>query len=226
MNRPVSGSTICFLFIAIFISAFSSFGIAEASEINVQNGTVLNFTVMRKGDEIGTHVIKFSRSGDRVGVAIKTDIEVKVLFVPVYHFNHQSREVWRAGKLAKLISNTDDDGKKHVLTIEGKATALHINGDGNVSTANLESIPASLWHPALTRPGPAKIINTLDGHLMAVNSVFKGEEKVAVKSGTLLAKHFVMTGELNRELWYGPDGMLVKARFKGSDGSVIEYVLK
>jgi len=226
MSRQASRSNVFFLALSVFLYAGSSADWAEASEISVPDGTVLDFSVMREGEKIGTHIMKFTHSGDHMGVEIKTDIQVSILFVPVYHFNHEGQEVWQGGKLKKLDSNTDDDGTKHTLSVEGRAAALNINGDGNLSTANSAMIPASLWHPGFMHPGQAKILNTLDGRIMTVNTTFKGDEKVAVHSATVLAKHFAITGDLEREVWYDPNGMLAKTRFKGSDGSVIEYVLK
>jgi len=226
MNRLTPGLNALILSFAVFLTAFSTSAPAEATKIGVKDGTSLNFTVMREGEEIGSHVIKFSRAGDRVGVEIKTDVEVTVLFVPVYHFNHQGREVWQNGKLTMLVSSTDDDGTKHNLTVKGEAATLNINGDGRSSTVPSGIIPASLWHPDLARPGKTSILNTLDGHRMNINTTFIKEEKVMVGSTEVMAKHFNIAGGLERDVWYGPDGTLVKVGFKGSDGSDIEYVLK
>ena len=40
-----------------------------------------------------------------------------------------------------------------------------------------------------------------------------------------LATHLVVSGELERELWYDDDGILVHLRLVARDGSTIEYFL-
>jgi len=226
MSRRVHAQVYYFLLFSIVSFASLIPSGVSASEISVHDGATLNFTVIRKGETIGTHVIEFSNTGKRVGVHIKTDVEVKLAFIPLYHFNHEGNEVWTDGRLSSLISSTDDDGANHALTVEGGGSALKVIGDGKSSSVNPTIIPASLWHPDLARPGSASILNTLDGHLMAVDVAFGGEENIVAYNETVRARHFVMSGELERDLWYGPDGMLVKASFKGSDGSDIQYVLQ
>jgi len=175
MKNKIPGGGIRFLMFAFSLFMFLLPNLATAAEINVQDGTELNFTVVREGKDIGIHSMKFSRSGDTVTVDIKTDVEVKLLFIPVYHFNHESEEVWQDGRLARLTSVSDDDGTNHVLSVTGTTSALEITGDGNSSTAPASIIPASLWHPGLTHQGQSNILNTLDGHPMAVDVRFDGK---------------------------------------------------
>ena len=52
------------------------------------------------------------------------------------------------------------------------------------------------------------------------------EEPVKGPGGPVPAKHYAITGDLQRELWFDSHGTLLKVRFKGQDGSDIQYVLK
>jgi hypothetical protein len=201
-------------------------GAARATEMVIPDGTKLDFTVLRDGKPVGTHLMHFSNNGDGLGVHIKTDVEVKFAFIPVYHFNHESQELWRDGKLAKLDSRTDDDGKKHTLSVAAGASALNVICDGAATAADPAIVPASLWNPGTARVGDTRLLNTLDGHPMAVNVRYVGEESVEKGEKSVKAQHFVVSGELERELWYDAGWMLVKTRFKGSDGSDIQYVLR
>lgn len=55
----------------------------------------LNFTVLRNGDVVGSHSIRFRPSGDDMDVDIETHIVVKIAIVPVYRFEHHGQEIWR-----------------------------------------------------------------------------------------------------------------------------------
>ena len=179
----------------------------------------LEFTVLRDGDEVGTHVIRFHGDGPQVRVDVQTRINVKLplLGLSVYHFDHEGHEVWRDGSLLTLESVTDDDGDAKVLKVHREGGVLRVEGSSGAHASDGEIIPASLWHPDLVTR--SVLLNTLDGHEMPVSVTEQGSDEVAV--GDLL-----VTGGLNRELWYDPQGVLVKVAFAASDDSRIEYVLR
>jgi len=197
-----------------------------AAAIGPQSVQSLAFTVMRNGDEIGTHTLKFTRSGDMLDVDIKTNIEVSIAFITVFRFVHQGHEIWNAGKLINLESTTNDDGKQHTLVVSRIQNTLSVVGDGKSSSVDTGILPASLWNPRLVQTPQATLLNTLDGSRMAVQVTAVGEDMVAGPSGPAPAKHYSMRGQLDRDLWYDAAGTLVKMQLKGSDGSEIQYVLK
>ena len=69
-------------------------------------------------------------------------------------------------------------------------------------------------------------MNTLDGSIMNIEIVDLGEEDIQTTGKKILkAKHFSMTGDLARELWYDSLNRLVHVQFLGDDGSIIDYIL-
>ena len=184
----------------------------------------LSFTVLRNGDPIGTDVLTFQKRSDHLIVHVKTDIAVKVAFITVYRFRHQSREVWTDGRMTFIESTTDDDGTPHTLHAESTKGELVVDGDSKRSIAPAQIVPASLWdHDIVTS---RTLLNTLNGTQMAINVRDLGPEQVVVHGRPITARHFVLTGQLERELWYDDAGILVQAKFKGSDGSSIVYALR
>jgi geranylgeranyl diphosphate synthase type II len=55
---------------------------------------------------------------------------------------------------------------------------------------------------------------------------YGAREYVATERGQVPATYYRYTGDLLAELWYDDDGRWVKMRFKGRDGSMIEYVCR
>lgn len=199
-----------------------SFVRAEAAAI--PGDGVLNFSVMRKGDEIGRHVMKFEQKDDgSIAVDIRTRVKVKLLMITAYHFEHDSTELWKGGRLVSQHSKTDDDGDKHVMKVALNGGNLEVTADGAMAPADPEIIPASLWNVALVKQGV--LLNTLDGSRMKVNVSKIGEETVPVRGSHMKATHYHVTGDLERHLWYTDQGLLVKVRFNGDDGSEINYIL-
>jgi hypothetical protein len=184
----------------------------------------LVYKVFRKGDNIGRHEVEFEREENgTLKVEIDTDVKVKLAFVTVYRFDHEGEEIWRDGKLIGYGSKTNDDGKKKFLQLSGNAQSVTAEGSAGRFEVPQPVMPASLWNLATVEQ--TQVMNTLDGHMMAVSVARVGEETVRAGGQDVQAVHYVMTGELEREMWYA-DQRLVHLRFKGSDGSTIDYELQ
>ncbi len=186
--------------------------------------SALRYDVLRDGDKIGEHSFVFRRSGDALDVAVKTDVKVKLGFIPLYRFWHDATERWIDGKLVALASKTDDDGTRHELSISGGADALAILHDGKkLPPVAAGTIPASLWHRGIL--GVPATLNTIDGSMMTIAVAEAGDEDVPAPGGAIRARHYRITGALERELWFDAGNRLVKVRFKAQDKSDIQYVL-
>ena len=61
---------------------------------------------------------------------------------------------------------------------------------------------------------------------MPVTVTRVGAEIVEAGGRNVSATHYSVTGQLNRELWYDANGVLVQVQFAGSDGSQISYILQ
>lgn len=184
----------------------------------------LSFTVLRNGEVIGTHDYSFTKKGPGLVVDINTDIKVKFAFVTVYRFEHRAREVWNRGKMTSTTSTTNDDGKDHKLKVSFAGKKLKVNGDGKNSIVDYGAMPASLWNPETINN--TTLLNTLDGTMMNVKVDELGNENVNVGGGQVAARHYQLSGDLQRELWFDNNDTLVMVRFKGDDGSTISYELR
>lgn len=197
---------------------------AAAAEAAVPAGGRLDFTVLRDGAEIGRHEMVFTNGGNGLQVDISTDVKVKVLFVTAYRFEHDGHEIWRDGRLVRLWSKTNDDGTAHELNAAAEGAQITVVGDGERASVDGAIVPASLWNENILKGGA--ILNTLDGRKMNVQVQNLGEETVQVGGRPVKAWHFSLTGDLQREVWFDERYVLVKVRFKGKDGSDIQYVLR
>ncbi|HLO77072.1 MAG TPA: DUF6134 family protein [Magnetospirillum sp.] len=183
----------------------------------------LNFTVLRNGEPVGTHTLRFQRQSDGLSVAVDTNVVVKMALIPVYRFEHHGQETWQQDRLAALNSTTNDDGTHHTLKVAAGTAELRVDGDGVDTRLPPATLPASLWNRETVAQGT--LMNTLDGRAMSVQVTDLGDETVTVHGQPRHARHYSMAGDLARELWYDPSGTLVQLRFKGKDGSDILYVL-
>ncbi len=185
-------------------------------------GGILDFTVLRNGSEVGRHEMLFRSEVDGLKIDIRTNVAVKVAFITAYRFEHEGHEVWQGAHLARLWSKTNDDGTKHVLDVTAGGDSLVVMADGKEPEKSTASIPASLWNERIVQQ--KSILNTLDGSRMTIQVADLGTEAVLVKGANIPARHYAITGDLQREVWYDAQNVLVKVRFKAKDGSDIEYL--
>ena len=208
------------------LAVLLSLGLTPAQASFGDRDATLKFAVYRDDSEIGTHSLVFHHKDDALDVSIKTDIAVKVplIGITLYHFEHEGHEIWKNGALAALQSKTDEDGTAHHLTVQRDGSKLDVDGDGRTGTSDPSIIPASLWNHGIV--DSSVLLNTLDGREMDVAIAEKGTDEVMVGGNPVLARHFVISGGLQREVWYDADKRLVKVQFVGKDGSTITYRLQ
>lgn len=188
---------------------FATMLAVPANALTLPSSGKLTFDVMRKGKDIGDHSYQFSGSEGTFTVKVFTDVVVKVPLIrtTVYSFKHVSTETWKGGQLQHLSSKTNDDGKPHQLETGSKGV-----------------LPASLWNDDTVRTG--KLMNTIDGKIMNVRVADLGMESISTQGGKVNAHHYLISGGLERDLWYDGKGSLARVAFKGEDGSTIIYIRK
>ncbi len=177
------------------------------------------FLVLRHGNVIGEHLFTFSRRNGDFVVEVAIDIAVDLLGVTLFRFTHRAEEVWREGWLHSLVSATDDDGTLWRLESQRRDGALRGKVNDVAFDVSGFVIPASLWHR--DTPKTQALFGTIDGRVKVVRSAALGEEPVTAGGNRVQARHYRLTGQLERDVWYGPDCGIAKVTFPARDGSLI-----
>ncbi|MGE0665453.1 MAG: DUF6134 family protein [Sphingomonadales bacterium] len=200
------------------------------AEIGVPRDGSIEFTVLRKGDQIGTHTLHFREKGDRLQVEVNADLKVQLLFVTVYRYRHQATELWSGDRMVAFESATKQNGKQWTVD-------AHVAGDDRllVKTNDQQRFlpdtlpPTSYWRPEMMQT--SRWFNTQFGSPIDVNIEPRGVEQVDAVGTTVTAHRYKVTGvvaetgkPVDLDLWYGENGELVKMQFVAvADGSLIEF---
>lgn len=197
---------------------------AAQPAVSIQPATeTLQYAILRKGEQIGTHTVELKRAGKETSVNVATNVEVKVLFVTAYRFQYTGTERWVNGHLVELNSETDDNGTQHKLTAALKGAALEVDADGKAAQVDKNIIPSSLWNPELVRQ--SVMLDTQTGQVMPISVVDGGSEEVTVETGPAPAHRYTIKGKFSQDVWYDSRGRLVQSQLVAKDGSVISYKL-
>lgn len=192
-------------------------------------GPEIGYDIVRNGVVIGRHNMRFQDNQGRLQVSAQTEIDMSILFIPVYRFRYQATEIWEQGKLASLSVAVDDDGQKSQITTANsdRPTLLTIQTMRPDQQSEIAISPEILttnhWNPAVIKQN--KVLNTLTGRLNQVQIIDHGTDRLADLS--MDAHKYEYTGQLKDVfVWYTSSGQWVKLSFKAKDGSQIEYICR
>jgi hypothetical protein len=206
------------LFLSLLAPAF-----AEAlSPETAPTGTFV-YKVMRDGDVVGEQRADFERRGTDLSVISDVRINVTLLGISVYDFTQRIEEKWSQGVLVELRSDADDDGNHRVVRLTRNGERLVGSYDGKQRDLPGYLIPTTLWNSAAV--GHSAVLDTVRGRERDTRVEDKGMEQLTLPIGTIQARHYIFTGEFNREVWYNESGVLVAGQFEAKDGSIIRQEL-
>ncbi len=178
-----------------------------------------SYDIIRQGDTIGVNTVDVERRGDTVQVKIGTKILVKVMFIEAYRFDHDSTETWKAGQLVAFQSETNDNGTKHKVSVTSAADKLDILADGKHIDAPLTLRPASFWDKSFD--AQKELFDPKNGKRLAVQIKDLGDDKIAVHGAQRQARHYKISGDMQRDVWFDGD-VLLRLKLVGSDNSIID----
>lgn len=182
---------------------------------------VLTFSVMRKGAEIGTHVITIKGDQQNADVTMKTRVHVRFLFVDAYTYTFDGKESWRDGKLVSLDENVNDDGVKHHITAEKKDGKLLLTVDTTSKLIDDDIIDSSWWNKLTVKHD--RLIDLITGQVQDVTVRRAGEETVQVGDDEVKADAYLVEGGIQRMVWYAKDGTFAHMTLT-KKGEAVEYV--
>lgn len=184
---------------------------AFAASIPANND--LSFRIVRKGSVIGSHHLEFTPSEDALTVRIAVEILVKFGPITLYRYNHRNVEHWEAGKLISMEAETNDDGSKNAVRLRRRSDEILVESANGVSyVAPHNAIAATHWNMTELQ---VPMVNPQNGQLL--------QPTVTKAASDGPGGHFVLSGDVDLELWYDKDQTWSSLAFKADDGTIISY---
>jgi hypothetical protein len=182
------------------------------------------FSVLYKGNKIGTHTILYSPASGETRIKTEIHLLVKIAFFTVYSFGHRSEETWRAGRLVSLSSETEEHGE--TLHVEGAAIpqGFRVVSKGGPFIASAATLTSnSLWTPAVLEQ--ATVVDAQHGGIIGVSARKFADEQIMISGRAVDATRYTfITPYLAGSIWYDRESQWVRGEFE-RDGSKIQYQL-
>jgi hypothetical protein len=203
----------CVMAVWAALAAFSPALADEAGEYT--------FTVLSDGDPIGRHRIAFEHQGDRVEIREATEIEVSFASIPLYTFEHESRQLWRDGRAVRIDAATNDNGEHLAITVRDTPRGYVRRVNGRVDRFEDGATVLALWNRDTF--GEGEYFSAVEDKVLHASFEDAGPATIVIAGQQVQTQHYRMRGDEEHELWFDERGRLAKVAFRRY-GTTIEYV--
>jgi hypothetical protein len=179
------------------------------------------FTVLKDGTPVGEHRVTFDRSGDRIEIHEATEIEVRFATVPLYVFEHESRELWENSRAIRIDATTNDNGKKLDITVRADGDGYVRTVNGRVDRFDGSTAVLAFWNKATLEH--RAFFSAVEDKTLEASFEYAGREKLMLAGQELDVEHYRMVGDEEHDLWFDRAGHIVKVEFRRY-GSDVAYV--
>lgn len=184
------------------------------------------YTISRNDRPVGRQTITFSRESGRFVARIEINVRYTIGEVSNYHYTHNSEERWKDAWLDAVVSDTRDNGMVWRVRAQREDQVFKVKTNRSPLDRHITGylIPSSLWHR--DSPFEQALFDSVEGRLKRIDTSFIGEDVIKLRGQTVVAKHFAIRGELQREVWYATDFALVRAAMPSRGGSWVTFQLE
>lgn len=168
--------------------------------------------------DIGSHKLTFYCNGDDLIVETDVRVDVKVLFVTVYKRRARYREIWRENQLVSYDAWTDEAGDEYVTKVRLENNQMIIDGVKSGLSVPIDTVSSHPWNANVVDRD--LLFGMKDGRLLKVNVEATGEELIDIGDKTIMAQKYVVSGDIERELWYDQHGRWLRWRLESRGKTV------
>jgi hypothetical protein len=205
----------------------ASFTLSEVSIANIGANAGASsswkFRVMLDDRPIGYHRVKINREQNRKSVHTQANFDVRILFIPVYSYEHETRERWVDNCLVDVSSTTDDNGEDYFInSMQQKQQLVVETRDG---TTSLEGCVRTFayWDVDLLKSD--RLLNTQTGEYEDVDITDMGTGVLSFAEKEIEARHFRLVCEnMTIDLWYTQDMHWLALESVTDSGAVLRYL--
>mgnify|MGYP001813639568 FL=1 len=182
-----------------------------------------NFRVMLDDTPIGYHKVNVDIIDNIKTVHTRANFDVRILFIPVYSYEHETRERWEDNCLVDISSTTDDNGEDYFISSIKKEDRLAVETrNGTIALGGCVRTFA-YWDVDLLNS--QLLLNTQTGEYETVSISDMGTGQLTIDDEQIEARHFrLVAEELTIDLWYTKDMHWLALESVTESGAVLRYL--
>ena len=206
----------------IILLIFVSFPLSVNAHVqHYEDLNRIEFDIYRNNKHIGTHIFSFKKSEGQLAVESEINFEIKKLGIVFYSYHVKGTEIYKAGRLIKFNSKTNQNGKHKYVNLKLEDGEYTIDGSSYKGKVPVDYVLGTWWNHGIVKAKAQ--ISAVSGRIIKQKVTFLGKEtiKFGDKSYNTLHYNFSSTDKklgkdkkLNTDVWYDEKTLnWVKASF-------------
>lgn len=177
-------------------------------------GDAIAFRILRKGEAVGTHTVRFAQHGAERVATSELLIAPRILGIVVYRYEHRYEERTQAGRFRSVASRLNRNGR--VVEVRGEAVPGAVLLDGTEGPQRLPADAAPLsWWEMRRMGGAVPVFGTTTGRALAL--------AWQARRGASGGPEYACSGDVNATVSFDAAGRWVGFSARGEDGTDIAY---
>jgi hypothetical protein len=210
MDRPpISTMPILRILATLGTLAVALGGTPHAAE---RESETRRFRILVDGKPAGEYHMVIDRADDgSLTMSGEADVRVRYWIVH-YNYSYRGSETWKDGRLLRLESTANDDGKSSTTHAVAQESGLRVRAGGADSVASRDAWTSTYWclpRPAL-RDGDVRILDADTGREIRGTIRPLGWDRIRAGTQTQNCAHYRVRGGVQVELWYDARERLVR----------------
>lgn len=185
-------------------------------------GNAWRFKVYLEDKEIGFQNFFVAEHAGVRQLRSVANFEYKMLFLNLFHYQHETSEIWTGDCLQSINARTDANGKP--FRVDGRLEQGEFRLERTGGEASLPACVMSFafWNPKVLEQD--RLLNAQDGELLEVDiskPVF--EELEVLGESRPSYRYRLAAGALNLDLWYSIDNEWLALESEVKGGRTLRY---
>lgn len=198
----------------VWIGAGVAVGVGGLARAGAAENETRIFTVKIDGKRAGTYRMKIGCSADGTfTMEGQADIATSYLLIK-YKYTYQGIEVWKNGRLVRLQSNANDNGKHYDVLASAEGDELRVRVNGKDGKTRPDVWTTTYWRlpEALSASQAVALLDCDTGKELQGNVQLVGTQPLAVAGQTQPCAHYQIRGAggLHVDVWYDAQKRLVR----------------
>lgn len=221
MKRNIVKKTYLLASIMVFGCMYQS---ASANSANPSEEQ-LAFNVYLDDRFIGNHEVRIVRNNNTKSVNVRADFDVRFMLIPVYSYNHESRELWKDGCVENIRTSTNDNGDDYFIKTTYTGNGLEIETNEGAKSLQGCVRTYAYWNPALLTS--KRLLNTQNGKYQEVSITDLGINTLILNDLSLKARKYrLVSDDAIINLWYTDDMRWLALETETRSGALLRYLPK
>lgn len=190
---------------------------------------VREFAISIDGKPAGNYVMNITQRDDG-SVSMEGSAQTQMSFVGglyKYTYMYKGTEIWQNGRLTRLDSAANDNGKRYTVNAFPENTGLRVRVNGKDHTARADAWVTTYWQlpPGNQRNRALPLLDADSGKDIQATLQFVDSNTVQVSGQAQNSAHYRLSGGVQVDLWYDGQERLVRQEWV-EDGhkAVLELV--